>query len=174
MEKIINGTRISFCMNGVEKMEMGFYGDEFVWFFRDSDVVSVTKDMELYHLLDHLLSQKYTFSNSTLLRDYPDSDRILWYSDCYYNPDDDLSVKGISFLTIRRAKEEIQLFCTKPLDEIIKREKKYHAISFSTGGNGKFSRNHETGATFQDDFVQNVYYRLLDSNKVKKRNGVGS
>lgn len=54
------------------------------------------------------------------------------------------------------------------MDEIIDRKNKSHVIGFSPLGNGRYVKNIETGLTLQDDFVQQVYQKLLKNEKVKK------
>ena len=54
----------------------------------------------------------------------------------------------------------------KELDEIIDRPHKTYGICFSPAGNGKYSKNLNTGLTLQDDFVTHIYQPLLNRNKV--------
>ena len=60
------------------------------------------------------------------------------------------------------------LKCIKPLDDIIDRKNKSHVIVFSPIGNGKYTKNIESGSTLQDDFVIMVYQELLKKENVKE------
>ena len=64
--------------------------------------------------------------------------------------------------------EQVTLKCTKPLDDIIDRGTKSHVIGFSPLGNGKYTKNIESGLTLQDDFVIMVYQKLLKREKIKE------
>lgn len=174
MDKIINENKVSFNINGQERMSMYFLSDEFIWAFNDSEKISITKDMELYSLLEYIMNQSYTFSNDQELKDYKDNNKLIWYSDCYYNPDNDMSKKSVSYLTIERINDNFNIYCTKPLDEVYDRPEKHHIIVFSPAGNGKYSKNDDTGSSLQDDIVQNVYYKLLKKEKIlnKKINNI--
>lgn len=101
MKKIINGSRVSFCdniNNGI--MYIDYPTDECIWCFNSNNVIIVNEDMELFECLMYLMKQQYTFSNNEILRSYKEDNTIVWYSDCYYNPDDDWSIKSVSYLTI--------------------------------------------------------------------------
>ena len=169
MHKVINGTKISFLDNSDnEIMYIDYPTDECIWYFSSSDVVTITKDMDLFELLKKLMSQQYEFDNNEVLKRYKDDNVLVWYSDCYYNPDDEWSINSVSYLTIEYVDGVFKLKCTKPLDEIIDRKNKSHVIGFSPLGNGRYVKNIETGLTLQDDFVQQVYQKLLKNEKVKK------
>ena len=64
--------------------------------------------------------------------------------------------------------ETFTLKCTKPLDNMFDRSEKSHVIAFSPLGNGKYTKNIESGLTLQDDFVIMVYQELLKKEKVKE------
>ena len=59
------------------------------------------------------------------------------------------------------------MWCTKPLDEVIDREQKFHCICFSPCGNGIYAKNNSNGLMLQDDFILEVYHKLL-KKKIKK------
>lgn len=101
MHKVINGTKISFLDNSDnEIMYIDYPTDECIWYFSSSDVVTITKDMDLFELLKKLMSQQYEFDNNEVLKSYKDDNVLVWYSDCYYNPDDEWSINSVSYLTI--------------------------------------------------------------------------
>lgn len=169
MKKIINGSKINFYdNNNNEIMYIDYSTDECIWYFNDNNVITVTEDMELFECLMYLMNQQYTFSNNEILRSFKEDNIIVWYSDCYYNPDDEWSTKSVSYLTIEYVDNVFKLWCVKPLDESIDRKQKFHCICFSPCGNGKYAKNNLSGLTLQDDFVFEVYHKLLKQEKVKK------
>ena len=170
MKKIINGSRIEFWNEETNEMIMyiDYSCDECIWYFNNSDVITITKDMDLFELLKNIISQQYDFNNNEVLKSYKKNNKLVWYSDCYYNPDDEWSRNSVSYLTIEYLDDIFTLKCTKPLDQIIERKNRSHVIAFSPLGNGKYTRNIESGLTLQDDFVTMVYQKLLGKEKVKE------
>lgn len=144
-------------------MYIDYSRDDAVWFFNTNDVIKISPDMELYVLLDEFMKQEYTFSND-ILKNYKDRNRLTWYSDCYYNPDDEWSIAEVSCLYIERKEDDFNIWCAKKLDDIFNRTDKTYAICFSPCGNGKHSRNLKTGLTLQDDFIVLIYQQLIKNN----------
>ena len=122
--------------------------------------------MELYSLLETFMSQEYFFPES-ILQNKKDENTLDWYSDCYYNPDDEWSVSSVSCLHIMKKADSYDIWCTKELDKMLDRKHKTYCICFSPGGNGNFNRNLATGVTLQTDFVTCIYHPLKDKNKQK-------
>ena len=170
MKKIINGSRIEFYNNELDEIVMyiDYSTDECIWYFSDSNEITITDDMELFEPIKELMSQQYIFNDYEVLRSYMNNNKLVWYSDCYYNQDDEWSRNSVSYLTIYYMDDNFKIKCTKPLDEIIDRGDKSHVIGFSPLGNGKYTKNIKTGLTFQDDFVINVYQKLLKKEKVRE------
>ena len=169
MHKKVNETKISFFVNNDDEiMYIDYSTDECIWYFSSSDVVTITKDMDLFELLKDLMSQQYEFDNNEVLTSYKDNNKLVWYSDCYYNPDDEWSINSVSYLTIDYEDGVFRIKCIKPLDEIIDRKNKSHVIGFSPLGNGRYAKNIETGLTLQDDFIKQVYQKLLKKEKERR------
>ena len=139
--------------------------DDAVWYFETNEIIKITEDMELYSLLDNFMNQGYIFGGE-LLKNYKDKNKLIWYSDCYYNPDDEWSVESVSCFNIERIYNYFNVWCTKKLDERINRTNKTYSIAFAPLMNGVFSRNINTGLTLQDDVVTLIYQPLL-KNKTK-------
>ena len=169
MEITRDKSKIIYSIDEEVKMSMDFLSDEFTWLFNSSDVITITKDMRLYYYIEYIMDQDYTFSNANTLKDYKDKNKLIWYSDSYYRPEDIWSISSISYLTIEREKESFKIYPTKPLDKMIDRQAKYHLITFSPAGNGKYALNNNTGTTLQDDMVINVYQRMLEKQKIKEK-----
>ena len=169
MKKVIRDKVIHFYdAKNNEIMYIDFSCDDCVWYFYSDDIINISMDMELYHLIDKFMNQHYEF-NSDILIDYKDCNRLIWYSDCYYNPDDAISVSAVSCLNIERIHIGFKIWCTKKLDEIINRPNKSQMICFSPAGNGKYSKNVDTGSTLQDDFVTYIYQPLLNRSDILKK-----
>lgn len=170
MVKVINDSRVEFWDEELNEMVMyiDYPADECIWYFNSDNEITVTEDMELFNPLKSIMHQNYKFSDDDILKSYKEGNKLVWYSDCYYNPDDEWSVKYVSYLTIVDNGNEMILKCRKPLDEVLDRRIKTHVIAFSPLGNGKYVKNAKTGLTLQDDFVICVYQELLKINKVKK------
>ena len=75
--------------------------DECIWYFHSDNIINVTADMELYNLLYIFMNNYYDFGDE-ILQNYKDSNKLIWYSDCYYNPDDKWSIASVSCLNIER------------------------------------------------------------------------
>lgn len=170
MKKVILENRICFLDEDTDKviMYIDYSTDECIWYFNSSDVITITKDMDLFNPLKNLMNNQYVFSNTEVLKSYKFDNKLLWTSDCYYDPDDEYSRNSVSFLMVKYEDDVLKLKCIKPLDEIIDRKNKSHLIVFSPMGNGKYAKNIATGSTLQDDFVIMVYQELLEKNKVRK------
>lgn len=168
MKQIINGDKIEFYD---EDENMVMYLDSipshYIWWFNSNKIITITEDSNLYKSLEMLMNQHYEFDDSSILKNYKDDTYLKWHSDCYYNPDDEWSVKSVSILNIKYENNKFKIWCEKPLDKIIERKNKFHTIGFSPLGNGSYSKNIESGLTLQDDFATFVYQELKDLN-VKK------
>ena len=168
MIKKINGTKVSFYDDSnTEIMFIDYPGDECIWCFNNSDVITITSDIDLYYPLIDIMSQEYIFDDTDILKSYKSNNKLVWYSDCYYNPDDEWSRNSVSYLTIEFVNGVFQLKCTKPIYSIIDRQNEFHVIGFSPLGNGKHAMNISTGLTIQDDFVIKVYQTQFQIDKVK-------
>ena len=171
MYKVVNGTKMSFFdENDNEIMYIDYPNDECVWFFKSSEVLIIAEDEELYEPLISLFLEQYEFNNNSELVSYKNDNELVWYSDCYYNPDDEWSKNNVSYLKIVFTNNTFKIKCIKPLYDIIDKKNKSHVIAFSPLGNGNYSRNINTGLSFQDDFVIKVYQKLLQKDIVRKIN----
>ena len=169
MKKIIEDKNINFYdEDGKLIMYLSHVYDECIWFFETDSKIRITKDTEIYGLIEFFMNQEYLFGNN-VLNDYKDKNKLIWYSDCYYDPDDEYSLASVSCLNIEREDDSFVVWCCKKLDDIFERKHKTYCISFSPCGNGKFTKNIVNGLSLQDDFVMMVYNPLLERNKVLKK-----
>ena len=170
MEKVIkDNTIIFYDDNGEKLMHIDYSSDECIWYFYSDKEIIVTENMELYNLLNDLFQENYSFQSSPL-NDYKDDTKLCWYSDCYYDPDNLWQVASVSCLNIEKKEDYFKIWCYKKLDEMIDRKDKTYGICFSPLGNGKYSRNINTGLTFQDDFIIKIYQKLLCKGKRLTKN----
>ncbi|MDD2203227.1 MAG: hypothetical protein PHD78_02455 [Bacilli bacterium] len=168
MRKAIDNNRIVFLdENNQEIMYIDYSTDECIWYFPSNGEIVVTEEMDLFNLLNQFMKQKYLFYDNNL-GDYKDEKKLIWHSDCYYNPDDEWSKKSVSYLNIEKNSNYFRIWCIKPLDKIVNRPRKNHCIGFSPLGNGKMNKNIETCFTLQDDFVTMIYQNLKHSKILKK------
>ena len=169
MKQVIRNDNIYFYdEDGFEIMSIGFYMDECVWIFNTNKEIKVIKDISLFCLLDDFMNQEYIFSNN-ILQNYKDSNYLLWYSDCYYDLDDEASIMNVSSLTIKRKDDCFYLLPEKAIDNRLNKITKTYCISFSPAGNGQYSKNLKTFNTLQTDFVNLIYHGLLESKSLKKQ-----
>jgi len=144
-------------------------GAEFIIHFYTKNKVVITKELDeyLYLNLKKLLENKYFFNNTPL--SYQKDNKIVWFSDCYCNIEDEEERSRISRLIIEYTDNQIELSYENPFyaKYNIKRD---GVIAFSPAGNGFYSRNEKTGLTFQDDIVWAFYQTLVKEYvKSKKR-----
>ena len=169
MKKIVYDKTICFYdEKNQEVMYIDYSRDECIIGVNTDEKIIIDSDTELYSLLEKLMQQKYLFKNDVLINSKTDT-AITWYSDCYYNPDDEFSVASVSCLNIEKKDNHFEIWCTKKLDEFLQRKTKNYVIAFSPCGNGQYSRNIETGLTLQDEFITIVYHNLKNKNKVYKK-----
>ena len=168
MKKIISDKTIYFYDDqNCEIMYIDYSIDECIWFFHSKDIISVPSDNDLYNILDNFMINTYEFKDD-FFSNYKDNNKLIWYSDCYYNPDDEWSIASVSCLNIEKKDDCFKIWCTKKLDDIIDKPNQSYCISFSPLGNGRYSKNLNTGFTLQDEFITLIYQPLLDKNKVLK------
>lgn len=166
-KNIIDKTIYFYDDQDNEIMNIDFSFDDCTWYFKSNSIITITEDTELYSLLDNFMKNDYVFFDEVFLN-YKDNQKLIWYSDCYCNLDDEFSIANVSCLNIEKKDSCFNIWCTKKLDEIIDRNHKYYGIGFSPLGNGRYSKNVNTGFTLQDDFIMQIYQPLLNKNKVLK------
>lgn len=148
-------------------LKTGRLGADFIIHFYTKNKVVITKELDeyLYLNLKGLLENNYFFNNDPL--SYQTDNKIVWFSDCYCNLEDDYEISKISRLIIENKEDKIQLSYENPFYEKnnVNRD---GVIAFSPAGNGFYSRNEKTGLTFQDDIVW-AFYQTLVKEYVKPK-----
>ena len=133
-------------------LQTGKLGADFVIHFYKKNKVVITKELDeyLYLNLKGLLKNNYFFNNDPL--SYQTDNKIVWFSDCYCNIEDEEERSRISRLIIEYVDNQIELSYENPFYEKynIKRD---GVIAFSPAGNGFYSRNMKTDLSFQDDII---------------------
>lgn len=151
-------------------LQTGKLGADFIIHFHTKNKVIITKELDesLYFNLKELLENNYFFGHSDL--SYQTDNKIVWFSDCYCDIEDEEERSRISRLIIEKISNQIELSYKNPFYE------KYNinrdgVIAFSPAGNGLYSRNEKTGLTFQDDIVW-AFYKILVNDYVKPKKKV--
>lgn len=160
-KEIKNKNIIFYDDTDKELMRMGYVGADFVWSFSTNDTIRIGETNDLYKGLEYIMKQDYDF-NSEELKCFKDDKKLIWYSDCAYNPNKPDELKSISYLTVEKDEESFKISCTKPIDRIIKRTNSFHAIGFGPLGNGRYARNSDNGKNFQDEIVDHLYLNLIN------------
>ena len=85
MKKIINGSRIEFWNEETNEMIMyiDYPCDECIWYFNNSEAITITKDMKLFELLKNIMSQQYKFSNDEVLKSYKNNNSFKKSNNSY-------------------------------------------------------------------------------------------
>ena len=113
MKKIVSHKTIHFYDDeNNEIMYIDHSTDECIWYFYSDNIINVTADMELYNLLYIFMNNYYDFGDE-ILQNYKDSNKLIWHSDCYYNPDDKWSIASVSCLNIERNDNCFKIWCNK-------------------------------------------------------------
>lgn len=169
VKRDIQNKKIYLIDNDEILLETGKLGEEFIIHFHTKNKVIITKELDecLYLNLKGLLENNYFFRHSEL--SYQIDNKIVWFSDCYCDIEDEEERSRVSRLIIENIDNQIQISYTNPFYE------KYNIdrdaiIAFSPAGNGFYSRNEKTGLSFQDDIVWAFYKTLIkDYVKPKKK-----
>ena len=168
MQEFFENDKLVFIdENGEIIMILCYMADEFTWSFRNSKAIEITSNFKIYNALEYIMNQDYEFACEGLINEKT-KDKLVWYSDCYYDPDINESREKVSFLTIERKNNSFYLKCTKPVYEELNLLNRSHTIVFSTGGNGVYTRNINTATTLQDDVAINLYHKLKSEVSKKK------
>ncbi len=150
-----------------ELFSMGFFFDEFIWSFNVNSAIMITRDVDevFYNNLDSIMNGKYLFRNNDLSS--LDNDRLVWFSDQMCDFEDIDATNKVSRLVIERVEDSFKLYMTNPfLDEFGINRKRM--VAFSPMGNGYYTHNMETGSTFQDDIIINLFWKSLNSEDSKR------
>ena len=151
-------------------LQTGKLWADFIIHLHTKNKIIIIKDFDecLYFNLKSLLENSCFFRYSDL--SYQTDNKIVWFSVCYCDIEDEEERSTISRLIIENVDNKIQISFVNPFYE------KYNidrdgVIAFSPAGNGFYSRNKKTGLTFQDDVVS-IFYKILVKDYVKTKKKV--
>ena len=148
--------------NSNEVMSIGFPGSDCWWFFKSATPVVITKDMELYDLLINFMSQSYGIPKEQAFVAKKTEDTLIWYSDCYCEPDNPNSVESVGRLAVNVFEDVIILQCFNDLFDKRGLINQMRGVGFGCCGNGaRLARNKNTGMQLGDDFIQLINNPLL-------------
>lgn len=139
--------------NDNKVLELGFFADEFIISLYTNQKIIITEQIDKYFYfnLQQIMNQNYYFDNTSL--SYKKENEIRWFSDQYCDVEDVEQTSRITRLIIKEEKEQFQIYCQNPFFEKEKINIPFQMVSFSSGGNGFYSKNVDTGSTFQNDMV---------------------
>ena len=154
---------------GVKVLELGFIADEFVWILYTKDPIVLTEedDAFLYANLVSLMNNEYRFATNISKKE---ENKIVWLSDESGDVEDEEITKEINRLLIEWKENQFYISFQNPYLDALNIKKTYSLISFSPSGNGIWSRNVNSGLTFQDDMVflfQNVMSEIKPDGVVR-------
>lgn len=137
---------------GNKLLETGIIGAEFVLIIYTREPISITKELDkaLYENLINIFANKYVFYNSLCFKN---EKKILWISDQSFDADDEDQIEKINRLIIEKKDKQIKLSAKNIFMQKLGIPIKTFTIAFSPAGNGHYSKNIETGLSFQDDII---------------------
>lgn len=153
--------------DGVELFSMSFFFDEFIWSFSTDVSIMLSRDVDekFYDSLASIMNSKYSFGNNGLSS--LSNDRLVWFSDQTCDFEDEEATERVSRLVIEKEDEYFKISIKNPFFTRmgINRVK---TVAFSPMGNGYYTKNEETGSTFQDDIVVNLFWKNLAERNSKQ------
>lgn len=163
----LQNNRVVIYKNDKKVLELAFFYDEFTYTFYTNSIICINKELDrvLYESLVEIMDNRYYFSHKY---SYQKDDLIVWLSDVYCNLEDEFEKETINRLIMRRKDNNIYLSAINPFCENNNINKGIKVVSFSPAGNGFFSKNLETGLTFQDDII-NAFQKTLYKEKVARK-----
>ncbi|MBO5375656.1 MAG: hypothetical protein J6A52_02265 [Bacilli bacterium] len=170
VKRNIADRKLYIIENGEVVLETDHIGGEFVVCIRTHNPIRITREIDdnFFSSLKELISNDYLFDGYGL--SYKQEQKIVWFSDQYCDIENEKDRKRINRLILEDKGDEVQISFENPLMNELGRKKKNNFISFSPGGNGAFSKNINSGLTFQDDIVILFENTLnYESNDIKKK-----
>lgn len=155
-------------------LETGIIGAEFVIAIYTDKPITITKELDksLYENLNSLFENEYIFYRNL---SFKDKNTITWVSDQSYDIDDVEQIQKVNRLIFEKNGEQIKLSGKNIFCQNNNISSKSFVIAFSPAGNGLYSKNVESGLSFQDDVViafnktlRNEFNKPKVKSKLKK------
>lgn len=148
--------------NNKKIFETNHIGAEFVICIYTNEEIVITRnfDEHLYINLVQLMNNEYIFDNKGLSSKI--DNEIKWFSDQYCNIDKEEETDMINRFVLKKIDDKIQITCENPYFKRNNIKKSQYVIAFSPNGNGFYSKNVNSGMSFQDDVI------LSFNNTLKK------
>lgn len=142
-------------------LQTGKIGAEFIIYLYTDTEITITKELDeyLYMNLKQILENEYIFHESNL--SYKKNDTIIWFSEQYCDIEDKEQTDRVNRLIIKNIDNQIKISFENPYCKKYSIKRKQNIIVFSPCGNGLYSKNINTGLTFQDDIVYAFYKTLI-------------
>ena len=171
LKRDLDTKKIYLIDNGQKLLETGRVGAEFVIYLYTDNPITITQDLDeyLYSNLNQLLENEYVFANNGL--SYKKDNMIVWFSDQYCDIEDEYEVSKVNRLILKKTEDGIQISYKNPFFEMYNIKRCHlNMVAFSPAGNGFYSRNINTGLSFQDDIFRAFYKTLLcEYDRTKKK-----
>jgi hypothetical protein len=152
---------ILYDENNNRMLELGFWTDEFIWKIYSNQEIILTRDDELfYDNLNNIMGCQYIFSYDGLCSKI--QNEIIWFSDEYCDISDKKSTDRVNRLIIKKDGDSFKIKAINPFLSKLGIDKNLYTIIFSPAGNGQYTKNINTGTSFQDDMV-NLYLNIYNS-----------
>lgn len=168
LKRNLETNQISIVDNEEILLETGKIGAEFVIYLYTEKEIIITKELDeyLYINLKQILENKYVFHSSNL--SYKNNDTIVWFSDQYCDIEKQEQTDRVNRLIIKKIDNQIKISFENPFYRKYDIKRKQNIIAFSPSGNGLYSKNINSGLTFQDDIVSAFYKTIIyqyDNNR---------
>ena len=164
LKRDLAANKIYLVDNDSILLETDYIGGEFVICICTHVPIIINKelDVDFYVNLEQLLESDYIF-DSTGLSSKKDN-QIIWFSDQYCDIENEKQRKMVNRLILKKINDEIVISFENPYFEEKGIKRKNNYIAFSPCGNGLFSKNINSGMSFQDDVVL-AFERTLKQEK---------
>ena len=150
-------------------LNISYFFDELVWMFYTNKKIEITRELDetFYDNLDKIMSSSYTFSNNGL--SHKTEEPLTWLTDQYGDLEDSEVTDKMNRLIIEKEGLSYFLSTMCPMNKIRPRSVFPVVIAFSPSGNGYYTKNNETNLTFQDDIAINLYYNIINENRITRK-----
>lgn len=167
MQLVRNHDKLELYEEDIKLLEIMFIGAELVWIIYTNEPIVIPKDTDeyFYNNLNRIMENDYLFYNKLSSKS---ENEIIWFADKYCDLSNSKETDFVNRLIIKKENDNYIISVTNPYFEKNNITRVYNAVSFSPAGNGVWSLNKETNATFQDDMVTLYRNTLLKQKKKVK------
>ena len=148
-------------------LEFGFFADEFVCdFFAKHITIPKEIDSNFFETFQNLFKQHYQFSHTY---SYQDQHKIVWLSDQYGNLENSEEVSRISRMILEIGEDDLTFSFQTPFLDQEGYPYSQGMVALSPAGNGSWSKNQDTGKSFQTEFIESFWSILQGKTKQMRK-----